>query len=123
MGGVLVELHAVRLFKPCNISGELNRGKLHTKADAQKRDFVLTGIPDRLDLSLDSTLAEAAGHQYPIGAFEQRLSTIFFHVLRIHVVKIELHAVSRSPVYERFIEALVGLLKVDIFTDNSNSQR
>ena len=121
MWSVFVKLHTVRLFKPRNVAGELNRRKLHPKADAQKRDSVLARIPDRFDLALDSPLAEAPRHQNPVGAFEQSLPTIFFHVLRIHVIKLELHAVSCSPVHERFIEALVGFLEVDVFADNRNS--
>ena len=44
-----------------NVPGEFDRRALHAQADAEKRDALLAGELDRLDLSLNPALAEAAG--------------------------------------------------------------
>ena len=67
LGGAGVELGGVGLGQTSHMSGVFDDGQLHAQADAQVRDFVLTGEGDGLDLALDTALAKAAnrkGWQY-----------------------------------------------------------
>src|SRR5208337_2440405 len=112
MWRVLVELHAMSFFKPRNVAGELNSGKLHAEADAEKGNPVFARIANRLDFALHPAIAEAARHQKPVGPYDQFLPAIFFHIFRIHIIKIKLYSVGSGPVHESFIEALVRFLEV-----------
>ena len=64
------------VFQSCSIAGVLDDGKLHTKAESQERNPVLSCIPDSSDLAVDSPIAEAAGNE-DAGYVSQKFRNIF----------------------------------------------
>lgn len=62
---VRIELGGAGAGKADDVAGELAHGHLHTRANAQIRNLVLTGKLGREDLALRGALAKAAGDQMP----------------------------------------------------------
>lgn len=56
------------------MAGEFHDSALHTQAEAEVRHVVFTGILDGTDLAFDAAVAEAAGNDNAVDAFED-----FFH--------------------------------------------
>src|SRR4029077_8248013 len=67
---VRVELGAVRVGQPGQVTGHLDDHALQAKAQAQDRDAVLARVPDRADLPLDAAHAETARDQHPVHSVE-----------------------------------------------------
>ncbi len=58
------------------VAGRLDDHALHAEADAEQRDLVLPGVPDRADLALDAAHAEPAGDQHAVDAVELALGAL-----------------------------------------------
>ena len=70
MGGAGVELAGVGVFQAADVAGVLNAGGLHTEADTEVGGVGLAGIADGVEHALNAALAEAAGDQDAVEAFE-----------------------------------------------------
>src|ERR687892_771504 len=57
-----VELGAVGLVEPEDGAGELDHSALQTETQTQQRDLMLSCVSDRLDLALDTSVAESTGN-------------------------------------------------------------
>ena len=63
MGGGRVQLHAVRVGIAQHITGKLHDGKLHAEAETEIRNVMSPCVGDGMDLSVNSSVAEAARNQ------------------------------------------------------------
>lgn len=66
-GGRFVELGRLGVGDSNHVTGKLNSSNLKSKANSQEGDLVFTGPLGSGNLSLDSSGAEAAGHQNTVG--------------------------------------------------------
>ena len=71
---------------------------------------------DRIDLSLDPAIAETARDKYPVDIEKIRCYALFY-VFRIDVPDIYPAVVRNAAVDKGFVEALIGILKLDVFSD------
>ena len=70
VGGGGVELAGVGVLEPADVAGVLDAGGLHAEADAEVGDVVLAGVADGVEHAFDAALAEAAGDEDAVEAFE-----------------------------------------------------
>ena len=70
VGGLLVELGAVRPLHPQHVAGELDHGDLHSEADPEIRNLVLAGVLCGDRLAFDAADAEPARHQHAVGRLQ-----------------------------------------------------
>src|SRR6266566_2335828 len=82
---VAVEFRAVRARETDDVSRELDDRELHAQADAEIRDLVLARVLDRLHHAFHAALAETAGNEYRVHAFQERTDAVLLDRLRIHV--------------------------------------
>src|ERR1700750_164403 len=66
MLGGRIELTRVCILQSAYVPRKFNACRLHSQTDAKVRHFLFTRVPDSVEHSLDSTLAEPAGHQDPV---------------------------------------------------------
>ena len=98
------------------MTGKFNHGKLHTQADAEVRNVVLTSIFDGFDLAFGTAFTEAAGNQNSIHALEA-VSAFFFKNFSFDEGDIHMMTGMDTSVDQSFIQGLVGILQV-ILTDH-----
>src|SRR3990170_4722115 len=89
MRAVRIELGGVGAGKPAHVARELDRGHLHAKANAEKRDLPLAGVVDRLDLSFAATIAETARDQNAVDLAEQLLRSHLFYLFGLDAFQLD----------------------------------
>src|SRR5690349_8332753 len=109
------------IVQPNYMPGELDHRALHAEADAEEGDLPLAGEADRLDLPLDSPLAEPARHQNAIVAREQPLRPFALDLLALDAADPHLGVVRDARMVERFVDALVGVLVLGVFADDRDA--
>src|SRR5262249_10659442 len=67
VSGARVELGGVRVGPAHDVARELDHRRLHAEADAEVRHVALARVTRGLDLALDTSLAEATGHENAVG--------------------------------------------------------
>ena len=71
VGGV--ELARVRADQAADVARVFDAGSLHAEADSEVGHFVFAGVADGVEHAFNAALAEAAGDQDSVEAFELRL--------------------------------------------------
>src|SRR6266853_2458766 len=117
---VAVEFRAVRAREADDVPRELDHRELHAQADAEIRDLVLARVLDRLHHAFHAALAETAGNEYRVHAFQERTDAVLLDRLRIHVTDGDPAARVDPGVDERLVQRLVGIGKVDILADHGD---
>src|SRR3984885_6811947 len=99
-----IKFARIRLRQSHNISSKLNACRLHAEANTEIRHLLLARIPDRLQHSFDSTLAEATRHQNSVIPFKLRLEAVSFcsfQALGLDPVDLQLQVVREGSVHQR----------------------
>ena len=116
---IFVELGAVCVSYPADVSGEFDRRHLHAETKTEIWNLMLAGETCSIDFSLYAANAKAtwnqnAGNilQSPIHAVLQQFS--------IDKLKIDPTVFARGRMRERFIYALVCVAQVDVFANHSD---
>src|SRR5207253_10636070 len=118
---VRIELRAVGVFQSANILRVLDDGALHPQTNAEIRSLLFVCELDRPNHSGNATLAEAAGHENSIELAKQPVRfVILLHAFRFDPVDLCSETVNEAAVNERFAQAFVGILQLDIFADNTD---
>src|SRR5699024_4773238 len=103
-----------------HVAGKFNDGKLHSKAKADEGNAMSAGVADGLDLSLDSAVAETSGHKDAAYVREELVCVFLCHGLGVNPLDVHRCVRVDAPVFERFYNADVGVVKLDIFSYESN---
>src|ERR1017187_9092914 len=109
-----VELRGIRILQAAHVARVLDHHGLHAQADAEVRYLVLARIADGVDHALDSALAEAPRYQNAVVAVPLPLPSAAQHALGLDPVDVHLQAVRQPAVQQRFLQALVGILVLDV---------
>src|SRR5688572_15757816 len=88
------ELRRAGVLHADQVAGRLDHRHLHAEADAEIRDLALARKARRIDLAFRATLAEAAGHQDAVNAFQVLDRVLALEDLGIDPVEIDLHVVG-----------------------------
>ena len=121
VGGAFVELGAVGIVPAADVAGELDDGDLHAEADAEEGDVVFAGVAGGGDFPLSAAVAKATGDEDALEAFEVGFGPGFFNALGIDADDLDLGVVGGSGVGEGFVDAFVGVLKLDVLSDDSEA--
>ena len=107
MGGARLELRGVGARETADVARVFDHRALHPQADPEVRDAPLSRELDRLDLALDASIAEAAGHEDAVDVAEVGLDAVPLHVLGVHPADVHARLVGDPAVGDRLDEALV----------------
>src|SRR5215468_5886872 len=113
-----LELRRVRALEPADVAGVLDDRALHAEADAEVRHAAFARVADRLDLPLDAPVAEATGHEDPVEAGDVAGHPLALDALGVHPHHLDGCLVGDAPVGQRLVEALVGVLDLDVLADH-----
>ena len=104
-----IELAGVGVFEAADVARELDAGGLHAEADAEVGDLLFAGVADGVQHALDAALAETAGDEDAVEAFELRFVAAVFGSFRFEAFgfnpgDFELEILRECAVGERFFE-------------------
>ena len=119
--GALVKLDAGGSGQAADVAGILDDGDLHAEADAEEGDAVFAGILGGCDLALGAAVSEATGNEDALKAAEIEFGTSFFDALCIDADDVHLAVVGGSGVGEGFVDALVGVLQLNVFANDADA--
>src|SRR5690606_23465328 len=99
--GVLGKFGRLRIGPAHHVTGVLDYGHLHTQADAQVRDFVLTGVLHGADFAFHATVTETTRYQNSVD-IGQHISAFTLNVFGIDITHIHLGAVLDTGMVNGF---------------------
>ena len=122
--GIFMEFRRRSAFEADDVAGEFHDSALHTQAEAEVRHVVFTGILDGTDLAFDAAVAEAAGNDDTVDAFEDffHREVRVFQSFRIDPVDIDFRLIGDASMVQSFSDAEVGVVESDVFTDQGDFQ-
>ena len=93
---------------------------LHSEADSEIGNIVLSGVFRREDHTLDSSAAEAAGDDYSVEVRELLLVVRLGQILGIDPVDADVGVESVARVAKRLGNGQIRVMELDIFADKSD---
>ena len=121
MGGVRIELGAVRVREAENLAGKAHDGHLQSQADPQEGDLFFARVLRGEDDALDPAVPEAAGDDDPVRISEQRVRRVPRQVLRLDPGDIDLAAVRDAAVLQRLDYGKIGVVELRILSDEGDA--
>ena len=118
--GGLAELAGVCVREAADVARKFDDGYLHTEADAEIGDVVLTAVFRGGYHALDAAVAEAAWDDYSVAAGELRGDVILCDVLAVDPADIHLRAALVSAVVQRLGDGEIRVVKLHIFADKAD---
>ena len=116
-----VELVGIRLVEAADIPREFDRGHLQAEANAEERNFTLSGVADGGDLALGPADAESAGDENRVGVLQERVRAELLDLRRVDVVERDPRVVGDPAVDQRFVQGLVALDQIDVLADHRDA--
>ncbi len=105
------------------VARRLDHHHVQAVADAENRHAVFAGVADGANHALGAALAEAAGNDYRVGLGEPLLDVLLFELFGIDVVDVDPGLIADCAVRDRFVQALVRILQVDVLADHRDVER
>ena len=115
-----VNLRGVGIAPAQDVAGELDDHALHAEADTQRGDAVLTGIAQGDELSVNTAGAEARSYDDTIDTPQQFGYILLRDLLAVYGDEAELATAVSGRLQERFVDGLVGILQLDVLTDEGD---
>ena len=103
-----------------DVAGKFHHRHLHAEADAEERDPMFAGIAHGADLALQASLAEARRHEDAVHPAQQFRGVVVVDVLGVDGVDMDLAVVGGAGMDEALLDALVGVLELDVLADEGN---
>ena len=122
MRAVRIELGAVGISHTADVTRKLDNSALHSQADTEERQLMLTCILNSLNLALDAAVAEAARYEHAVYAGHNlvHIGIICFDFLGVNPFDSQLSLIRNCCVTQRFRDRDIGILQRNIFADNGN---
>ena len=120
MCGRGVNLRGVGIAPAQDVTGELDDHTLHAEADTQCGDAVLTGIAQGDELPVNTAGAEARSYDDAINIPQQFGYILLRDLLAVYGDEAELATAVGSRLQECFVDGLVGILQLDVLTDEGD---
>lgn len=117
----MIHLGAVGLLPTEDVAGELDDGHLHTEADAEERNIVLTSVTSGDDLALDAAIAEARGDDDALKTLELGVYIVICEALGMDKLELCLTAVVGSRMVDGLDYGLVGIGELDVLADETDT--
>src|SRR5439155_11320928 len=118
--GVGIELRAVCSFETADVARVFDHRALKAQANAEVGHFARAGKFAGLEHALDSPLAKSSRHQNGVEPFELLLPVVSREPFGFDPDDVGLNVIGKSAVSERLVQALVGVLQLDILTHDGD---
>src|SRR5216684_2785516 len=120
-----IEFAGVCLRQSNHVAGKFNAGSLHAQTDAEVRNLFLPGITDSDQHPLDTAFAKTTRDENSVVTFELSVAGLVASLqpLSLNPIHLQLKIVRQRAVYQRLLQRLVGILVLDVFTDNADGHR
>ncbi len=113
----LVELGAVGAFQAADVARKLDRRHLHPEAKAEERHLMFAREASGFDFSFHAALAEPSGNEHAGDVLQLAIHSVLQR-LGVDQFQIDPAILARGRVGERFVDAFVGVLQLDVFPDD-----
>ena len=120
--GRWIELRGIGAVEAADVAGILDDRALHAETDAEVGHLVLARVSDRLDLALDAAIAEASGDEDPVETGNVAGQALALEPLRVDPGEFHRGLVGDAAVGQRLVEALVGVLDLDVLADHPDGR-
>ena len=120
MRSIRIEFRAVGVFESANVSRKFDGGDLHAQAETEIGRSRLARIARRLNLALDAAIAKSARNQHAGHPAQVFVSALLLEIFGIDKHKIRRAIVGRGGMREGLVDALVGVLKFNVFSNDSD---
>src|ERR1039458_5152112 len=117
-----IEFGGIRLLQAANVARKLDHHGLHAQADAEIRDLILAGVANSVQHAIDAALAETAGHQDAVVAFQLPFPVGPVHALGLDSVDAHLELMRQAPMQQGLFQAFVGILVLDVFAHQTDGR-
>src|SRR5260221_403612 len=114
------ELGRARAREPGQVARRLDHRHLHAEADAEKRHAPLAREARRLDLALGAALAEAAGDEDAVDAFDLDDRVLLLEDLGIERIELDAHIVGDAAMGERLGQRFVAVAEMGVLADDGD---
>ena len=111
----------VGIFQPANMARKFDGGGLHSQTETKIGCARFASVAGCIDFAFYSPVPKSSWHEHPghsaqifVGAFFSQIFSIDEHQVRRTIV-------GGSGVRERFIDALIGILKLNVLAHHSNA--
>src|ERR1017187_5418939 len=115
-----IEFGGIRLLQAANVARKLDDHGLHAQADAQIRDLILAGVANSVQHAIDAALAETAGHQDAVVAFQLPFPVWPVHALGLDPVDAHLELMRQAAMRQGLFQAFVGILILHVFAHQTD---
>ena len=122
MGSLGIKLCAVSISHAAYVTGKFNNCTLHTKAQAQEWNLVLTGILNSLNLAFNTTITKAARYQNTLAAskFLIQIQSRVLDLLGIYPVNLYSSIIGNTCMVESFSYRNISIWQLYILTNYSH---
>src|SRR5258706_3655642 len=110
------EFRRICLAKLSHVPGEFDHCTLHAETNAEKRNLVFPNVLDRFDLPFDPARTESRSNEQSGNSLHVLFRTVLLNFLRIDPHELNPRVVSGSGMDERFGDALVGVVQLNILS-------
>src|SRR5258708_4114788 len=121
VSGGRAELGGVGALEAAHVPRVLDHRARDAEADAEVGHALLARVADGLDLPLDAAVPEAPGHQDAVEPGHVTGEPLALDTLGVHPHHLDRGLVGDAPVGERLVEALVGVLHLDVLADHPDA--
>ena len=98
MGCLGIKFDAVCIVEAYYISCKFHDRKLHAETQTEEWNFVLTGIFDREDLTINTTVTETARYENAADVSQKLIYIIFIDILRRDPFNVDIALVGETAV-------------------------
>src|SRR5216684_2611984 len=114
------ELGRARALEPGEVARRLDHRHLHAEADAEIGHEPLARETRGLDLALGAALAEAAGDEDAVDAFELDDRVLLLEDLGIEPIQIDAHIVGDAAMGQRLGQRFVAVAQMRVLADDGD---
>ena len=123
MGRADVELGGVCPGEPESVAGVLDGHHLHTKAQAEARDVMLTAVPRSGHLAFDPALAEPTRNHDAVEISETTGSEKPLDLFRLNPLDLDVGAVMNAGMVKRLDDRQIGVGKRNVLANHADTDR
>src|SRR5271169_735851 len=114
-----IELRTVGAFEGEHIARIFDDGELHSQTNAKIGNGVFARKANRLNLSFDAAIAEAARHQYGVH-FLQRRCARALDILRFEIMDVDPGAGLDAGVHQGLVEGNIRVANLHVLADHAD---
>src|SRR6185437_5370331 len=116
-----IELSRIGIGETTNIAGKFNHHGLHAKTDSEVGNAVFASAANRIEHAGYAPLTESARNENTVKPAQVSPAIRPLHLLRFDPFNIDPSLMRNSGVQQSFFQTLVGILILDVLTDQADA--